>query len=88
MKDFKIWRNILKGPVRISTTLENGIVIDKEFEDYTYEDFGKIEEQEKALVTLTMALSPDIAHGFREYTSTKALWEALIEVYEGNEDMK
>mgnify|MGYP001554119727 CR=1 FL=1 len=35
-----------------------------------------------------MALSPDIAQGFREYTSAKALWEALIEVYEGNEDMK
>lgn len=35
-----------------------------------------------------MALSPQIAQGFIEYTSAKALWEALIEVYEGNEDMK
>ena len=35
-----------------------------------------------------MALSPKIAQGFREYKSAKALWEALIEVYEGNEDMK
>ena len=35
-----------------------------------------------------MALSPDIAQGFREYTFAKALWEALIEVYEGNEDMR
>ena len=35
-----------------------------------------------------MAISPDIAQGFREYTSAKALWEALIEVYEGNEDMR
>ena len=33
-------------------------------------------------------MSPDIAQGFREYKSSKALWEALIEVYEGNEDMK
>ena len=57
-------------------------------ENYTDEDFEKVEEQERALATLTMALSPDIAQGFREYTSDKALWEALIEVYEGNEDMK
>ena len=35
-----------------------------------------------------MGLSHEIAQGFREYTSAKALWEALIEVYEGNEDMK
>ena len=37
---------------------------------------------------LTMTLSLEIAQGFREYTSAKALWEALIELYEGNEDMK
>ena len=35
-----------------------------------------------------MALSPDIAQGFKEYTSAKALWDALIEVYEGNKDMR
>lgn len=88
MKDYKIWCSILRGPVRITTTLENGTIVDNEFENYTDEDFEKIEEQEKALATLTMALSQEIAHGFREYTSEKALWEALIEVYEGNEDMK
>ena len=37
---------------------------------------------------MTMSLSPEIAQGFCEYDSAKALWEALIEVYEGNEDMK
>ena len=87
MKDFKIWRSIIKNPVRITTTVA-GQVVDKAFENYTNEDFEKVEEQERALATLTMALSHDIAQGFREYTSAKALWEALIEVYEGNEDMK
>ena len=52
------------------------------------EEFEKVKEQEKPLATLTMALSPDIAQGFREYESAKALWEALIEVYKGNDDMK
>ena len=45
MKDFKIWRSILRGPVRITTTLENGKVIDKTVENYTDVDFEKIEEQ-------------------------------------------
>lgn len=35
-----------------------------------------------------MALSPEFTQGFRECTSVKVLWEALIEVYEGNEDMR
>ncbi|XP_076954452.1 uncharacterized protein LOC143628885 [Bidens hawaiensis] len=55
---------------------------------YIDADFEKIEEDEKALATLTMALSPEIALGFRELQSAKALWEALIEVYEGNEYMR
>ena len=88
MKDFKIWRSILKGHVIITTTHANGTVVDKNFVDYTDEEFDVVEQQEKALATLTMALSPEIAQGFREYTSAKALWEALIEVYEGNEDMR
>ena len=84
MKDFKIWKCVLKDPVRITTTV-GGQVVDKKIENYTDEDFESVEEQEKALAILTMALSPDIAQGFREYTSAKALWEALIEVYERNE---
>ena len=87
MKDFKIWKCIIKDPVRITTTIV-GQVVDKKIENYTDEDFEKVEEQEKALATLTMVMSLDIAQGFREYTSAKALWEALIEDYEGNEDMR
>ncbi|KAL7601927.1 hypothetical protein Lser_V15G21870 [Lactuca serriola] len=87
MMDFKVWKCIIKDPIRITTTVA-GQVFDKKIENYTDEDFESVEEQEKALSILTMALSPDIAQGFREYTSAKALWEALIEVYEGNEDMR
>ncbi|XP_076936165.1 uncharacterized protein LOC143603163 [Bidens hawaiensis] len=55
---------------------------------YVGVDYDKVEQDEKALATLTMALSPEIAQGFRVFQSAKALWEALIKVYEGNEDMK
>lgn len=90
MKDAKVWRSILRGPVKITVTLtdEAKTVIEKLIENYTDEDFEKVEEDERALATLTMALSPEIAQGFREYTSAKSLWQALVEVYEGNEDMK
>ena len=60
MKDFKIWRSIIKGPVIITTTIA-GQQVHKAVENYTDEDFEKVEEQERALATLTMALSPDIA---------------------------
>ena len=90
MKDIKVWRSFLRGPIKITTTLvdEAKTVVDQPIEDYTNEDFGKIEDDEKALAIVTMALSPDIAQRFWEYKSDKALLEALIEVYEGNEDMK
>ena len=78
MKDFKIWRCILKGSNRITTTLPDKTIVDKAIVEYTDDDFEKIEQQEKALATLTMALSPEIAQCFREYKSAKALWEALI----------
>ena len=72
MKDFKIWRSIIKNPVRITTTVA-GQVVDKAIENYNDEDFEKLEEQERALATQTMALPSNIAQAFMEYTSAKAL---------------
>ena len=46
MKDFKVWHNITKGPVRI-TTIVAGQQVDKAVENYTDEDFEKVKEQEK-----------------------------------------
>ena len=79
----------MRGQVKITITDNaTGIVIEKPMKEYTDDDFDKVEEDERALATLSMALPPDIAQGFREYTCAKSLWEALIAVYEGNEDMK
>ena len=90
MRDNKVWRSILRGPVKITFTLDDEakIVVEKPVEDYTDADFEKVEIDDRALATLSMALTPEIAQGFREYTDAKSLWEALIAVYEGNEDMK
>ncbi|KAI3751320.1 hypothetical protein L2E82_22387 [Cichorium intybus] len=87
MKDVKLWKSFLRPPVRITAT-SGDVVIDKPFEEYSDLDFEKVEPDQRALATLSMALSSEIAQGFREYTIAKYLWDDLIDVYEGNEDMK
>ena len=86
----KVWRCMMRGPVKITFTLDNEAetVVEKPVEDYTNADWEKVEEDHKALAVLSMALTPEISQGFREYTDAKSLWKALISVYEGNEDMK
>ncbi|KAL4582814.1 hypothetical protein LXL04_007375 [Taraxacum kok-saghyz] len=65
----KIWRSILRGPIQIYDTDEvTGVVVKKLTKDYTDADFDKVELDEKAMAILTMALTPEIAQGFREYT--------------------
>ncbi|KAD1222171.1 hypothetical protein E3N88_43131 [Mikania micrantha] len=41
-----------------------------------------------AYASITMALSTHVAHGFKEHKTAKELWNALIERFEGNEDMR
>lgn len=89
MKDNKVWRSIKRGPKWITTTAVDGkTIIDKPLDKYDDDDFEITKMDDRALATFTMALSPDITQGFREYKSAKDLWEALIEVYEGNQDMQ
>ncbi|KAI3690680.1 hypothetical protein L2E82_48883 [Cichorium intybus] len=87
MKDVKLWRSYLRPPIRVTMT-RDGATIDKPVEEYSDLDFEKVESDERALATLSMALSPEIAQGFCEYKSSKALLDALIDVYDGNDDMK
>ena len=51
MKDFKIWRSILRGPIRI-TTIVYDTIVDKRIENYTDEDFEKVKEKRKPLLRL------------------------------------
>ena len=89
-RDGRLWRSIKNGPTRITRTTEDvpPRVVDKKIDEYTDADFLLVEYDEKSLATLTMALPPDVAQSFRSYTSAKSLLEALIEMFEGNEDMQ
>ncbi|KAJ0576133.1 putative transcription factor interactor and regulator CCHC(Zn) family [Helianthus annuus] len=79
VKDYKLWRSILRGP---------DVKIKKPRDQYTEDDLLIVEEDDRALSYLTMGLGPNIAMGFRTCKSAKELWDSLVEVYEGNEDMK
>ena len=90
MKEAKAWRSIERGPTKITITRDDAAktVVPKPREEYTDEDYDLVENDDKALACLRSAIAPNIAQGFRAYTVAKELWAALIEVYEGNEDMK
>jgi hypothetical protein len=90
----KLWRSFLTGPKTIYQTNDKGEEssdaekLVKDIADYTDNDWNIKEIDNKAYATLAMALAPNIAAGFRQYDNAKSLWEALLEVYDGNEDMK
>ncbi|KAJ0839390.1 putative transcription factor interactor and regulator CCHC(Zn) family [Helianthus annuus] len=90
VKDYKLWRSILSGPreIMMESPTEPDVKIKKPRDKYTEDDLLIVEEDDRALSYLTMGLGPDIAIGFRTCKSAKELWDSLIEVYEGNEDMK
>ncbi|MFS7944808.1 putative transcription factor interactor and regulator CCHC(Zn) family [Helianthus anomalus] len=89
-KEPKLWRCIERGPREIMYEKETnpGVKVKKPRAEYTDEDYAIEEEDNRATSYLTMGLGSDIAVGFRTCKSAKEMWEALIDVYEGNEDMR
>ncbi|KAL8245818.1 hypothetical protein R6Q59_007034 [Mikania micrantha] len=85
----KLWRSIEEVPFVPSYQSEiNGPLVPKDPELYTDNDILMMEKDEKAYASITMALSTEVAHGFKEQKTAKELWNALIERFEGNEDMR
>ncbi|KAI3774052.1 hypothetical protein L1987_48595 [Smallanthus sonchifolius] len=88
LPEAKIWRSIIRGPQVPMYAKADGTQALKQIENYIDEDYDLVERDLKALSSLTMALSPDIAHSFKDCTSAKQLWQSLEKVFEGNDDMK
>ena len=86
--DGRMWRSIVQGPREITQPDEDGVLKVKEQKDYSDDDWTKVEPDDKALAALTMALTPEVATGYKQYTTAKSLWDALVESYEGNDEMK
>ncbi|KAI3805138.1 hypothetical protein L1987_27220 [Smallanthus sonchifolius] len=62
----KMWRSIIRGHQVPMYTKSDGSQAHKQIENYTDEDYDLVERDLKALASLTMALSPDTAHNFKE----------------------
>ena len=86
--DGKMLRSIVQGPIIITRADEHGIDRVKNKADYSDDDWSRAETDNKALAALTMTLTPEVAVGYKQYTTAKSLWDALVDSYEGNEEMK
>ena len=84
----KLWRVIIRGQRQITYKDNDGNDLIKDPKNYTEEDFQIMEEDEQALGYITQGLTPEISQCFREITDARSLWNALIDMYEGNTEMK
>ena len=60
----------------------------KSLSNLTAEEMKAYEHEKKVYAALTMGLTSDIFHGFRQNKTSKALWEAIQNRYEGNKELK
>ena len=60
----------------------------KSLSNLTTDEMKAYEREKKAYAALTMGLTSDIFHGFRQNKTSKALWEAIQNRYEGNDELK
>ncbi|KAI3744682.1 hypothetical protein L1987_57771 [Smallanthus sonchifolius] len=87
-KDSSIWKSIEKGSQVPMVRNEKNEFVPMDPDLCVGEEILQKEKDEKAYAGLTMALSTEIAQGFKEYKTAKALWDALVERFEGNLDMR
>ena len=88
MKEPKAWRSITRGPTKHTITFPDKTTTPKPLEQCSSDELDLLEIDDRATACLFSAIAPHIAQGFRGYKVAKELWEALIAVYEGNEDMQ
>ncbi|XP_076910775.1 uncharacterized protein LOC143568511 [Bidens hawaiensis] len=87
MTNTALLRPIIGGPHKPVTQTPEGPV-NTTVETYGDEDKELLQEDEKAYGILSVSLSAVIAQTLREQTSTKELWDALVEKFEGNLEMR
>ena len=64
-----------------------GLIV-KSLSHMSAEEVEKYQLEKKAYAALTMGLTNEIFHGFRQHKTAKALWDALQNRYEGNDELK
>ncbi|KAM0057436.1 putative transcription factor interactor and regulator CCHC(Zn) family [Helianthus debilis subsp. tardiflorus] len=85
--DYNLWLSVTAGP-HIPTVVRGDVVVpNNDATTFTDEDKALFQRDRRAHAALTMALSTNDCNMFEEHRTANALWNALIEYYEGNEEL-
>ncbi|KAJ0532958.1 hypothetical protein HanRHA438_Chr09g0385301 [Helianthus annuus] len=85
--DYNLWLSVTAGPHIPTVVRGDAVVANNDATTFTDEDKALIQRDRRAHAALTMALSTDDCNMFEEHRTANALWNALIEYYEGNEEL-
>ncbi|XP_021997066.1 uncharacterized protein LOC110894186 [Helianthus annuus] len=85
--DYNLWLSVTAGPHIPTVVRGDAVVANNDATTFTDEDKALIQRDRRAHAALTMSLSTDDCNMFEEHRTANALWNALIEYYEGNEEL-
>ncbi|XP_076926280.1 uncharacterized protein LOC143589396 [Bidens hawaiensis] len=85
--DYNLIRPFEQGPHVPTSSTPDGDV-PKQVTDYDENDRRLLNEDNKAFGVLSVCLLREIALTLRDYTTTKTLWDALVNKFEGNLEMR
>lgn len=87
MIDTALFRSIEQGPYKHVTLTPEGPV-DTPVEDYGKKNKTMIYEDQRAYGILSACLLANIAQTLTEETSSKGLWDSLVEIFDENLEMR
>ncbi|MFS7994177.1 putative RNA-directed DNA polymerase [Helianthus anomalus] len=85
--DYNLWLSVTAGPHVPTVVRGDAVVTNNDATTFTDKDKALIQRDRRAHAALTMALSTNDCNMFEEHRTANALWNALIEYYEGNEEL-
>ena len=86
--DRKVWKVIQDGPMDITMTNVNGVVVPKPEAQWNEEDEKMYSYDWKARNMIIAALGVDEYYRVSHCTTTKAMWDSLQIAHEGTNDVK
>ncbi|CAM8944758.1 unnamed protein product [Rhodiola kirilowii] len=86
--DGQLWRIFEIGPLPIMDKIDPAKLVAQAKDKYTDEDYKCLEKNAKAKKVLYMALSPGDQIKVAMYKTTKDMYDGLVRLYGGNEDIK
>ncbi|KAI3802322.1 hypothetical protein L1987_30452 [Smallanthus sonchifolius] len=86
--DTSLWIPILEGYTHPTSSWMGKDDVPKPVSALTTEEKLLFDREKKAMASISMSLSKEIYHGFKQFKSSQQLWEALQKRCEGSLDVK